>query len=143
MLPRFGKNKITTSQVYCGGDDGGGGGDGGTKTPNHSQMDISIAGGGGSNTASTSHTPQLGKQDLVDNQAITSALGVILENGVRYEHENKERLCIICFERQRDIVLYPCRHVCICSACSDIAALKSTCPVCRAVIESSEKLFMS
>ena len=39
--------------------------------------------------------------------------------------------CIVCEERPRDIVLTPCGHVAMCSACWDGVTGKHLCPICR------------
>jgi hypothetical protein len=43
-----------------------------------------------------------------------------------------EALCVVCLMEDRDTAIIPCRHLCLCSACSDIVRLRSqTCPICR------------
>ena len=44
------------------------------------------------------------------------------------EHEN--RMCVICQEEQKSVLLMPCRHLCCCKVCSRRQELKS-CPLCR------------
>ena len=55
--------------------------------------------------------------------------------------EQEQRLCVVCMVNPKSVKLAPCRHMCICPTCSDIAALRN-CPVCRAVIINREKLFI-
>ena len=41
-------------------------------------------------------------------------------------------LCLICFDRPRDALLYPCGHRCCCTACGNqLRRVGMTCPVCR------------
>lgn len=48
--------------------------------------------------------------------------------------------CVICLEEAQQTALDPCGHVCMCLACS--AAVKD-CPVCRAPIEKSLRIFLA
>lgn len=46
--------------------------------------------------------------------------------------EKDRRLCIICQDRERNVILFPCRHLCVCVECT--AVLQSNflgCPLCR------------
>ena len=41
-------------------------------------------------------------------------------------------ICIICQENDREVVILPCKHLCLCQFCADkIKGNKKTCPVCR------------
>jgi hypothetical protein len=48
--------------------------------------------------------------------------------------------CVVCHENQRDTVIVPCNHLCLCSACSTVALLKE-CPMCRKKIEKLQKIY--
>lgn len=48
--------------------------------------------------------------------------------------------CVICLDKEKDILLKPCRHFCVCSRC---APLLLECPVCRLPIEDREKIYDS
>lgn len=48
-------------------------------------------------------------------------------------------ICIACQERERNIVLLPCKHLCLCSACSP--AVRDKCPLCRTEIQEHLKIF--
>jgi hypothetical protein len=41
--------------------------------------------------------------------------------------------CVICLERPKNVLLQPCRHLCVCQACSPTIA---ECPLCRTNIDS-------
>merc|ERR1712039_228825 len=49
----------------------------------------------------------------------------------RNEERRDEDLCKICYDKDIDVVLYPCGHFIICRWC---AQKVSDCPVCRFVI---------
>lgn len=46
--------------------------------------------------------------------------------------------CVICWERNRNIVLLPCRHLCLCKECSQCLQRgedEIRCPICRNVVD--------
>lgn len=62
---------------------------------------------------------------------------------------NESKLCIICFENERDILFKPCNHFCICKNCNEILIKFSNsnknnndknnsckCPICRKKINN-------
>jgi hypothetical protein len=54
--------------------------------------------------------------------------------------ENINYSCVICSDQTIDIVIWPCKHLCVCDLCS----LKITqCPLCRSNIECSFKIFLN
>ncbi|AWD33633.1 inhibitor of apoptosis protein 1 [Samia cynthia nucleopolyhedrovirus] len=48
--------------------------------------------------------------------------------------------CKVCLERQRDTVLMPCRHFCVCMQC--YFALDGKCPTCRQDVADFVKVFV-
>mmetsp|Transcript_20806 Transcript_20806/g.43465 ORF Transcript_20806/g.43465 Transcript_20806/m.43465 type:complete len:97 (+) Transcript_20806:72-362(+) len=44
-----------------------------------------------------------------------------------------EKLCCVCMEKERQVLLMPCRHLCVCRGCSEDARLLD-CPICRSDI---------
>ena len=57
----------------------------------------------------------------------------------RFSEKGEESTCIICLDALKDTLLQPCRHLCVCEGCAK--ALK-VCPVCRAKISKTEKVFV-
>lgn len=51
------------------------------------------------------------------------------------------RACRACLCRPVSVVLFPCRHLCLCSACD--AAAGDACPVCRCLRTGSVQVFLS
>ena len=43
-----------------------------------------------------------------------------------------DRTCVVCLEREREVVLDPCRHYCLCKQCSNSL---TKCPICRKQIQ--------
>ena len=65
------------------------------------------------------------------------------ERIVKYEMKSGdpgERLCVICQEHEKSVVLLPCRHMCLCDKCSSLAAVTS-CPLCRRNIDHKINVF--
>lgn len=52
---------------------------------------------------------------------------------------NGEKACCVCMERRADVLLRPCKHLATCTEC---ARQLRACPVCRRVIEASERVFV-
>ena len=53
-------------------------------------------------------------------------------------------LCVVCMEREKNMLLLPCRHICMCKACTDkiVDGDSAQCPVCRErVVDSFEAFF--
>ncbi|KAL6067114.1 Cell growth regulator with RING finger domain protein 1 [Balamuthia mandrillaris] len=47
--------------------------------------------------------------------------------------------CLVCVERQKEILFRPCNHVCCCGTCG---VRLSSCPMCRATITSQERVYL-
>lgn len=60
--------------------------------------------------------------------------GALARVGHRREAMVKEkveqRLCVVCQEMEKCVLLLPCRHLCLCEGCSQKKDL-SICPLCR------------
>ena len=54
--------------------------------------------------------------------------------------EDRDTICTVCLDNQRDVVLLPCGHVCSCRQCADLV---NNCPICRTHIERSVPIFNS
>eukprot|EP00798_Chlamydomonas_sp_ICE-L_P025277 gene25277-biopygen19741 len=54
--------------------------------------------------------------------------------GAHADADDDELLCVVCFERERNVFLQPCGHVIMCSRCCDEVEKSSTCPICRAQV---------
>ena len=74
----------------------------------------------------------------------------ISQNQTKLKHEleleKDKRLCVICQDNVKNILLMPCRHVCMCRQClreirqGRLGLLQ--CPLCRTRIESSLEVFV-
>ena len=63
-------------------------------------------------------------QDIFGNDAVVGAGGPLDDN---------QRECVVCYSTIKDTVVYPCRHICLCSPCTQVVRMQSSrCPICRA-----------
>ena len=51
----------------------------------------------------------------------------------------EEKLCVVCVEREKELALVPCGHVCLCSVCFRSV---TSCPMCRAEFTSSVRIYL-
>lgn len=59
------------------------------------------------------------------------------------EQEREDRLCVVCQDRIKRVILLPCRHLCLCDACrSAIITRDNCCPVCRRPILQTLRVFL-
>ena len=96
--------------------------------------------GGDLETAGRDHCDRLEKQTR-------DVLARIQERRVVIEREeesrgkpDERRLCVVCVETEKSIVLLPCRHMCLCEACSEHKAM-TQCPLCRRQIINKFSVF--
>jgi hypothetical protein len=57
---------------------------------------------------------------------------------------NRSYLCCVCLEKNSEIVLMPCNHLCICESClrqSRAQAQMRVCPICRQSVKKEIKIF--
>lgn len=56
---------------------------------------------------------------------------------------NDSRLCVICQDRDKCIVVLPCKHLCICDVCIDRQIMfNKSCPICRERIRRTMKIYV-
>jgi len=49
--------------------------------------------------------------------------------------------CVICMSEIPDTIVYPCRHLCLCSTCSETFRIQAPkCPICRAPVHNLIKV---
>ena len=51
--------------------------------------------------------------------------------------------CVVCMDAKKTVCLLPCKHMCMCQACtSKIMSGSALCPVCREAVEDSFEMFI-
>lgn len=59
------------------------------------------------------------------------------------EEEREVRLCVVCADKAKSVILLPCRHLCLCAACrSAIITRDNCCPICRQPIMETLSVFV-
>jgi len=64
------------------------------------------------------------------------------------EREREDKLCVICQDREKCIMILPCRHLCICQDCQvslmqrTDQAHSRTCPICRKNVKQTIKAYL-
>lgn len=53
--------------------------------------------------------------------------------------KNNPLKCVLCKEQNKDIIIKPCMHACICQDC---LKTRTTCPICQGLIISSDKFIL-
>ncbi|ETO29391.1 hypothetical protein RFI_07734 [Reticulomyxa filosa] len=64
---------------------------------------------------------------------------------VEKEHQDDQLLCVVCLDKNRNYIVLPCAHVCLCEQCSQLGEYHSdsaACPICRGKIEKLTKVFL-
>jgi hypothetical protein len=81
--------------------------------------------------------PSIVDDRVIVNGVESSVLRVFLgqETGANGDGDFSDGLCLICCSEAAAVIAYPCRHCCMCRACSQtFARLSNHCPVCRATV---------
>lgn len=52
--------------------------------------------------------------------------------------------CVVCHKNKRNVLLMPCRHLCLCQECKRVVEADrfDTCPLCRSSVASYENVFL-
>lgn len=87
-----------------------------------------------SSTTKTIHFHQFAYTENLSN--IRKDTSTIQENPL----ETNSKMCCICLENEKCVLLLPCKHICICTKCSK-KSLKC-CPMCRETILQKLKVYL-
>ena len=59
------------------------------------------------------------------------------------EREREDKLCCICQDQEKCIMMLPCRHLCICASCQEpLRTHRNTCPICRKQVKQMIKAYL-
>ena len=51
--------------------------------------------------------------------------------------EKSDSKCVICYAKQSDTIVLPCRHMTLCQACSQVVRSQNNrCPICRTLVQA-------
>ena len=62
------------------------------------------------------------------------------QQGSQLSAIDEEHLCVICEDARKQVMILPCRHMCLCTKCADSHQIKE-CPLCRGKVESSMTVY--
>eukprot|EP00698_Gefionella_okellyi_P004833 TRINITY_DN14473_c0_g1_i1.p1 TRINITY_DN14473_c0_g1~~TRINITY_DN14473_c0_g1_i1.p1 ORF type:complete len:333 (+),score=80.12 TRINITY_DN14473_c0_g1_i1:83-1081(+) len=52
------------------------------------------------------------------------------------EDDDDSAECVVCMNEPREVMVLPCRHMCLCQGCADMLRFQSNkCPICRAFVQ--------
>jgi hypothetical protein len=55
------------------------------------------------------------------------------------DSDPSDNQCVVCWSQQKQVILLPCRHLCLCKDCNN--KIKNRCPLCQGSIEESLTVF--
>jgi hypothetical protein len=77
---------------------------------------------------------------LEADQARSDADRIVNEAEAIKKDAQERQMCVICQDRIKNMLLLPCKHLCLCEECSGHAQV-SSCPICRKPIKEKMKVF--
>ena len=64
-----------------------------------------------------------------------------LDNNNYLKNSQNDKLCIICFNSEKNAVFEPCGHVCCCFNCAK-ALINKNCPICRSFCNNIVRIYL-
>lgn len=59
------------------------------------------------------------------------------------EREREDKLCVICQDKEKCMMILPCRHLCICQDCQNpLQSRNLHCPICRKKVNQIVKVYL-
>lgn len=81
--------------------------------------------------------PPLLVPDLTHHESLERVLNSELMDGL-----TREKDCVVCMDEERNCVLHPCHHLCLCATCGKMLLKRQdACPICRKKISSIFRIF--
>lgn len=62
----------------------------------------------------------------------------------QFEREREDKLCVICQDKEKCIMILPCRHLCLCQDCQGPLKVhgNNVCPICRRNVRQMIKAYL-
>lgn len=73
---------------------------------------------------------------------IEATFSLLTLEGNSEKSEAEGMQCAMCLEHKKNVLLKPCRHICLCVECARALHEKPQCPVCRGAITGAELVFI-
>jgi len=61
------------------------------------------------------------------------------KHGMKRKRDEQDSCCVVCMEKEKKVLLLPCKHVCLCEDCS---VNVDVCPLCREMIQFKTTVFL-
>lgn len=84
--------------------------------------------------------------DFISGFFSVSLLVTLLEADGKYSGVELQqgKQCVVCIDRKRKVLIYPCGHKCLCRECAKgLVANRSYCPICRGLIQDMVNIYSS
>merc|ERR1712228_67609 len=89
------------------------------------------------NECKNNHDPaEIIKQERIQKEEMKKELDALK---LRYNHDLRQKECVICLDNKRTHCCVPCGHKCLCEQCKDLTNGK--CPICQRAIDSFIKVY--
>lgn len=90
-------------------------------------------------TATGKHSTYLTTEPQL--QVVKQTVSIGTELYVLEDLYGEEKQCVICLSQEKEVLVLPCKHVCVCKDCAGALGVKGAgkCPVCRTPIEGIYK----
>ena len=67
---------------------------------------------------------------------------IVSESQVSIDESLMEDLaCVVCFAEKKNVLMMPCRHICVCATCA-ASNLFKLCPICREEVIETMHVFV-
>ena len=77
-------------------------------------------------------------EPLQANVAIPNQQG--MQSSQASNMTDDEHLCVVCEDAKKQVIILPCRHMCLCPKCANFDVIKE-CPMCRQKVEDSMNVY--
>jgi hypothetical protein len=81
----------------------------------------------------------------IDRRSLRPSYARFMRRKLQEDLNHNPYLCVICWNERKNIVLLPCRHLCVCLSCSQQLwnnNRNETCPICRKEVENRLEVFV-
>jgi hypothetical protein len=84
-------------------------------------------------------------QSNMDRRSLRPSYKRFMRRKLQEDLNHNPYLCVICWNERKNIVLLPCRHLCVCLSCSQQLwnnTQNETCPICRKQVENRLEVYV-
>jgi len=88
---------------------------------------------------------KLKRFDILANAGLEEDNSVEGELFRQVQREREDKLCVVCVDKSKCVMMLPCRHLCVCERCwsqLERADINRTCPLCRKPVQEVIKAYL-